>query len=550
VDNLKSFYELDDSKLFLHYLEIATSARDDLITKPDQPRLGIVSQGTNTIDDMINKFSVLPENFQDPNQELRQVVHHLFSGVPRWKSPRLQINTGTAPNSAATAAYALALQENIINVNSLLTGNTLVAEHAVTNIMASLAELPSKPHGIFTYGGSGTNLYALKLGLRKAVPSASREGLREKVRVFVTEDSHFSQVTAVEWLGVGVDNVVTIKASADRTTDLRDLEKQLYTAVEAGYKIGAIYANGGTTFDHTIDDIPAIVDLRNQLVKKYDLPYIPHVHVDSVIGWIRLAFQGYDWTSNSLNINKATLPLLQAQYNRIKHVNLADSWGVDFHKATGSSPVVCSMVMINKFEDAMLLSRKASSGISTHQLAEEYHSTSPMMQYTLENSRSVGAPLAALVALRTLGKEGYRLHLANLIEQTQLVKELLHAQPHVQVTNRTSPGFTTLVRLMPPGVSDSELEDELVASFSAKSELISRYTKEFFMWDSQSRMQEGKGVEYSFTERYFKTLQGIDLYALKLYPVSPYYDAEYAKEAAVTIIEQEKIFRENIWKKK
>lgn len=549
MDRLKSLYEINDSRLFLQYLETVINARDNLITEADQPRLGSSPGGADTVDRLISKYSVLPDSFQDPTSELQQIVHDLFSGVPRWKSPRLQINTGTAPNTAATAAYALALQENIINVNSLLTGNTLAAEHAVTNIMASLAELPQKSYGIFTYGGSGTNLYALKLGLRKASPDASRKGLFEKIHVFVTEDSHFSQVTAADWLGVGVDSVVTVPASFDRTTNIQSLEEQLCQSIEAGYKIGAIYANGGTTFDHTIDDIPAIVDLRDRLVKKYALAYVPHIHVDSVIGWIWLAFQSYDWDSNPLDINATTLALLQSQYDRIKHVKLADSWGIDFHKATGSSPVACSMIMINRFEDAMLLSRKASSRVSTHQLAEEYQSASPM-QYTLENSRPTGAPLAALVSLRTLGKEGYQSLLANLIEQTRHIKDVLRLQPHVQIANRASAGFTTLVRLLPPGVQKIELEDELQAHSVEQSELISRYTREFFTWDKQTRMQKGQGVEYSFTERYFKTNQGVDLYALKLYPVSPYYTSEYADEAAATIIEQEKIFRGNIWQKK
>jgi glutamate/tyrosine decarboxylase-like PLP-dependent enzyme len=55
--------------------------------------------------------------------------------------------------------------------------------------------------------------------------------------------------------------------------------------IESGDKISSIILNGGTTYNHTIDEIKAIVDLRNYMTEKYELDYKPHIHVDSVIGW-------------------------------------------------------------------------------------------------------------------------------------------------------------------------------------------------------------------------------------------------------------------------
>lgn len=79
--------------------------------------------------------------------------------MPRWNSPRLQYNVGTAVNPAAGAAYSLALHQNIYNINDGIAGTTLVAEEAVTKILATLAKLDDTPRGIFTFGGTGQEPY-------------------------------------------------------------------------------------------------------------------------------------------------------------------------------------------------------------------------------------------------------------------------------------------------------------------------------------------------------------------------------------------------------
>ena len=37
---------------------------------------------------------------------------------------------------------------------------------------------PARADGVFTFGGTGTLLYGVKIGLEKAVPGARRDGLR------------------------------------------------------------------------------------------------------------------------------------------------------------------------------------------------------------------------------------------------------------------------------------------------------------------------------------------------------------------------------------
>ena len=308
--------------------------------------------------------------------------------------------------------------------------------------------------------------------------------------------------------------------------------------------IGSININGGTTYDHAIDDIAAIVALRDKLVLELGLTYIPHVHVDSVIGWIWLFFNDYDWKKNPLTIEQNTLIAIKKQYMKIQKVRLADSWGVDFHKSIGGCPVNCSLFMINNFEDAMYLSRKKDGNIDTHQLAQEYSFASPV-DYTLETSRSAGAPLAALTALFTQGKEGYQINLANLIQQSEYIRTELKYDENIVIANNSSSSFVTMLRVIPPDLKHVPFKDELTNSDSSTksvSDKITKYTKDFFEWDYKTRIKKGIGPEYSYSSSYTTTSSGAKLGAIKLYPVSPFFSRKYATETVKTVKKQIKTY--------
>lgn len=523
--------------LFLELLNEGTATLSSMLTHADDPRYATERFQPESFDPLIKKYGVIPKTEGDPKQISKDMIKDLYVGVPRWTSPRFEYNVGTSINQAASAAYALALEQNVYNINDGLAGNTLIAEEAVTKILSSLAKLDQDAHGIFTFGGTATNMYGMKIGIKKARPGSSQQGVGTGIKIFVTEDAHFSHVTCAEWLGIGIENTVIIPTNEQGYTDLDALKQALVETHEQGFLIGGIFINGGTTYDHAVDDIEHIVALRDQLVHDYHLSYIPHLHVDAVIGWIWLFFTDYDWTNNPLGISPGALSKIKAQYDRIKHIKLADSWGVDFHKSIGGCPIDCSMVVINRREDAMLLSRK-SSGTSIHQLAAEYSLKSPV-EYTLETSRAAGAPLAALTALHTSGIEGYQKKLANLTEQAVFTRQELAAHPHIEVCRTDSLGFVTIIRIVPPDIESASYGDEKADTTDAgreKTDKISAYTKAFFDWDYHNRIRQGDaGPEFSFSSHYATFQNGAEVGAIKLYPVSPLFTREYAEQTVDTI---------------
>lgn len=500
------------------------------------------------------KYGMLPKLCDNPIDSIQRIARDFTSGAPLWRSPHLQYNVGAATNLAAVALYALALDINIYNINDGLAGAALAAEKAVARILSSLADVDhEKSFGLFTFGGTATNLYALKVATRQAYPKSGIEGIPDDVTFLMTEDAHFSHAVATDWLGVGTKNIVIVDANTDRTSNVSDAERKMRTILNEGKVLAAIILNGGTTYDHAIDDIPAFIELRDRLVKEYSLSYKPHLHIDAVIGWSWLMFRNYDFEKNDLNINKETLEKIKTQYDRIKHIKYADSWGVDFHKGVGACPIPCSIIMMNDKQNFMWLSKSIDPLTVTHQLAKEFSFDSPS-DYTLETSRPGGAPLAALAALHTLGEYGYQSYLANLVSLSLLTKKLIAKNnTDIMVCNPRSVGYVTMVRMYPPEFArDPRKETELSSVAEDITEFtnqVNKYMKAFFSWDYETRMRRNQGVEYSYSSTYIKTSLGIKIPAIKFYPTSPHIRENHIYDAIKTLVSQKEKFDSEFWKK-
>jgi L-2,4-diaminobutyrate decarboxylase len=88
----------------------------------------------------------------------------------------------------------------------------------------------------------------------------------------------------------------------------------------------------GTTDAFGLDDLEGIIRLRDGLVQEFSLPYTPHVHADAVIGWVWSVFTDYPTEENPLGFRRRTVRALAGACRRLRHLHLADSIGVDFHK--------------------------------------------------------------------------------------------------------------------------------------------------------------------------------------------------------------------------
>lgn len=523
------------------------SALGELMPGGDLPRVPGWTPGQ--YEHLVASYSRLPmEATYEPVKLVRQMTQDLLSGAVNWRCPDLQYNLGAPVNVVAAALYALALEVNVYLINDGLAGSAVAAETSVAQILAALAGLPAgRAHGTFVFGGTGTMAYAIKAGLRKAAPDSARIGSPDNVKLLVTEDAHFSHLTAADWLGVGSNDLLTVGAAHDRRSRLDDAERQLRRVLDQGGRPATILINGGTTYDHAVDDISAFADLRDRLVTEYRLPYRPHLHVDSVVGWAWLMFNGYDYQENPAGISSDALALILQQYERISQLRLADSWGVDFHKGVGSCPIDSSVIMFNDRTDFVRLCKGGGEAATTmHQLAADFSAESPA-DYTLETSRAGGKALGALASLHSLGQRGYQMLLGNLMQNTIALRAEVAATPGMRVLNPHALGYQTMVRLYPPGTAhDMRSAGELTQDGGDMSTFIEQgnaYMKQFFAWDNATRMDvNGGGVVYSFSRKYVRTPSGVDISGLKFYPTSPRSGVAHMREAVKLLAARKRLF--------
>ena len=391
---------------------------------------------------------------------------------------------------------------------------------------------PQKAAGISTFGGTGTEMYGVKIGVEKAQPGAFRKGVRGNLKIVASDASHYCKLNVAAWLGLGIEQVVSIPTDNDNSMNLAALEGTLHVVLEHGEQLACIIATMGTTDAFGLDNVAAVVRLRDKLVADYRLPYRPHVHADAVIGWPWAVFNDYDFAGNALGFGPRTLRSLWDARATISGLHLADSIGIDFHK-TGYGPIISSMFLCKDHADLSLISRDPAQMPYLFQFGN-YH---PGI-YTLETSRSGGAVLAALANLKLLGKEGYRVILGHIVTMAEVLRAKLERAAFARVVNDANHGMVTLFRVYPDGV-DANLayhEESTQPRKAAQLEANNEYNRKVFE-ALRRQVERGDGVNLGLTAQYRLSPTGIPVVALKSFVMSPFVD-EGAMDYLVTCLQK------------
>ncbi len=78
-------------------------------------------------------------------------------------------------------------------------------------------------------------------------------------------------------------------------------------------------------------------------MKEYKFPFSPHIHVDAIITWIWLMFNGYNFELNSLKIPLEILPTIKKQFERIYQTRV-----IEHYKFTDIEVILKEMIRITK----------------------------------------------------------------------------------------------------------------------------------------------------------------------------------------------------------
>jgi glutamate/tyrosine decarboxylase-like PLP-dependent enzyme len=467
-----------------------------------------------------------------PHEQVLEKMIHFFVGMPNWGHPMTMCNVNPPGNIASIIGGSIAQLFNPDIIEGEYSWNVAKAEIESGAMLAEMVGWdPETAGGVYTFGGTGSYLYALKLALSVVLGVNSRyTGIREDAQLLVSSSGHYAKSTCIDWVGLGLNNLRHIPVDKNNCMDIASLEIEMERCHQEDKPIAMIVCTAGTTDAFAIDSMAAVRELidRYQNAKGYPKPFL---YADAVIGWSWLAFKNYSFEENPLQFSPEGLEVIKSNFTQVSTLRLVDAMGIDFHK-TGWAPFNSSFFLVKDYERfTSLMARELPPYL---QFSTPYN---PFV-FTLETSRGASGALAGWASLRFFGYEGYQVMLGRIVEVMRFFRLLLEKDRNIICVNSGNYGFVTLIRVYPIDVDSSpqyqlELTDpDSLPALRAYNELQKRIADKLFamLHDPKARVPGWETPPYtSFTQGYRSThyapttTSSSDLiHAIKIYLMSPF----------------------------
>ena len=301
--------------------------------------------------------------------------------------------------------------------------------------------------GAFCSGGTIANMTALWVARNKTLAAdgsfrgVAREGLAaalqhygyKKLGILSSKRGHYSLSKAVDLLGLGREQMLTIDCPTQRLSP----EKALQLGREyqqQGNKLLAIVGIAGTTETGHVDPLDELADVASEL----DC----HFHVDAAWGGATLFSEKHK--------------------SLLKGIERADSVTLDAHKQM-YVPMGAGMVLFKNPEDGNAVRHHAQYILRT--------GSKDLGATTLEGSRN-GMAMMVYASLHILGRQGYELLIERSIEKARAFAELIEQHPDFELV--TSPTLSLLTYRVNPRAAQAYFRQEGISQEA--NEILDRLT--------------------------------------------------------------------------
>ncbi|GLY96551.1 aspartate aminotransferase family protein [Actinoplanes sp. NBRC 103695] len=287
-------------------------------------------------------------------------------------------------------------------------GATLI-ERRLIDWTAGRVGLGQHADGVFTSGGTQSNVQALFLAREQAGPG--------RKRILTSEAGHFSVQKAAKLLGLGADAVITVPTDARRRMSVDALKAALHSCADRGDAVMAVVATAGTTDFGTIDPLPAIADLCEA--------FGTWLHVDAAYGCGLLASP--------------------TRRHLLEGIERADSVTVDYHKSF-FQPVSSSALLVR---DGATLRHATfhADYLNPKRMAEA--SIPNQVDKSLQTTRRFDA-LKLWMTLRIMGADAIGELFDEVVDRATETYDLLAEDPRFEVVTRSDLS-TVVFRYLPTG---------------------------------------------------------------------------------------------------
>lgn len=337
----------------------------------------------------------------------------------------------------AVAAETLAATVNVSMDTWDQSKAATVMERSLLTWTARRIGFPDIADGMFTPGGTTSNLQALMLARDECLersartPHAAPRPVRAaSLRILASAESHFSVSTAARILGLDDDCVVPVPVDAAGGLSVPALRRVLADLAAQSLTPMAVVATAGTTDRGAIDPLEDVA----QVCAQHGVWF----HVDAAYG--------------------GALLVSPTRRDRLAGIERADSVTVDFHKAW-FQPIGCSAVIVR---DGRTLRHCA------HHAAYLNPADTPepnQVDRSLQTTRRFEA-LKLWVTLRTMGPDAIGTMFDAVIDLATRVAHELRADPRFELV--CDPSLSTvLFRWTPPDTGNDDAAGAPLASHAS-----------------------------------------------------------------------------------
>lgn len=254
--------------------------------------------------------------------------------------------------------------------------------------------------GVFTAGGSISNMNALFLARQQYNQQLKKEGLYDQkpFAIFVSDQAHYSFVKGVNYLGFGIDSLVKVKSDKHAKIEAHSLKNAINKSKKEGRIPLMVIGIAGTTISGSFDNLQSIANIA----KENNMWF----HVDAAFG--------------------GSFLFSEKQKYRMHGIKNADSVTWNFHKVMGMTLSTASFLTKEKG-----LLKKAFSVEADYLFHEEDYDYD-LGQKSLQGGRKPDA-FKLWLSWKYLGDTGFEKHVEKLHNAALSLAEIVHKNKYLEL---------------------------------------------------------------------------------------------------------------------
>ncbi len=301
--------------------------------------------------------------------------------------------------------------------------------------------------GVFTGGGSLSNMYAMYLSLIRASEQWRKTGVAgaPPYAVFVSDQAHYSFTKGVSFLGLGEDALYPVPSGGDSVITAKALEETIERSMADGRKPLMVTAIAGTTKSGSIDPLEEIAEVA----ERFGLWY----HVDAAFGGAQLFHPEYR--------------------NKLKGIERADSVIWNFHKVMGM-PLSTSSFLVRR--QGLL---NGAFSVEADYLFHDEDSRFDLGQKSLRGGRRPDV-FKLWLMWKYAGKKGLSQHVERLQRSAEDFSRMIDSHPEMELYATPATSIVCF-RYKPPHIRDGreldKLNVEIRTQIVRKGKMLFNYTR-------------------------------------------------------------------------